>query len=97
MAVVEVSVLQCHDGGNDGQPHAGQHERVPDLGLVVALQGKGLAQGGLGKKKTEVNSKGEGLRDKNNKSRIYKRRSRKRTNRKQKKNRKNKMRTNEEI
>ena len=35
--------VEREHGGNSGEPDASEEERVPYLGLVVALQGKGNA------------------------------------------------------
>ena len=36
-------MVECEDGGDGGESDAGDEERVPDLGLVVALQREGVA------------------------------------------------------
>ena len=41
------SVVEGEHGGDGGEPDAGDEEGVPDLGLVVALQGEGFAYCGL--------------------------------------------------
>ena len=41
------SVVEGEHGCDGGEPDAGDEERVPDLGLVVALQGKGVTYRGL--------------------------------------------------
>ncbi len=42
-------VVECEDGGDGGEAEAGDEQRVPDLGLVVALHGKCFAEGRLKK------------------------------------------------
>jgi hypothetical protein len=42
-----LSVVESKDGRDGGESDAGEEQRVPDFGLVVALHGEGLAQGGL--------------------------------------------------
>ena len=44
------SVVEGEHGGDGGEPDAGDEEGVPDLGLVVALQGKGVAYRSLSAK-----------------------------------------------
>ena len=41
------SVVEREHGGDSGEPDASNEERVPYFGLVVALQGKGIAYCGL--------------------------------------------------